>query len=439
MSQQEIERRTLSKVSWRVLPLVVAAYFVANLDRANISYASLQMNQDLGLSAEQFGQGAALFSLTYLLLEVPSNLALERFGARLWIARIMITWGLISGATAWVVGPSSFVVMRMLLGAGEAGLVPGVLLYITYWFPNILRGRAVAIFLVAAPVSNVVSSLLAAPLLGLDGLAGLRGWQWLLIVEASPAVILGAIVAFVMTDRPSKAKWLEPEERQWLERRLDQEKVKSSSLKPSWWRTALKPRVMALALIYAGRNVGAFGITFFLPQIVRDLGLNTSQISIVNALSYFAAVVGMVLWARSSDRTGERRWHLTATMVLASCGLATAAWLGDSQWSLVALAIAGIGYFACPPGIFAISPSVLAPAEAAGGLAFINSFAQLGSIVGPYGAGWIKSATGSFQDAMYFMAGASLLAAIIAACIRVSNDSTSTPVASGDPIALEAS
>ena len=437
MSQQEIERRTLGKVSWRVLPLVVAAYFVANLDRANISYASLQMNQDLGLSAEQFGQGAALFSLTYLLLEVPSNLALERFGARLWIARIMITWGLISGATAWVVGPTSFVVMRMLLGAGEAGLVPGVLLYITYWFPNILRGRAVAIFLVAAPVSNVVSSLLAAPLLGMDGLAGLRGWQWLLIVEASPAVILGAIVAFAMTDRPSNARWLAPEERQWLERRLDQEKTKFVGARPSWWRTAIKPRVMALALIYAGRNVGAFGITFFLPQIVRDLGLNTTQIGIVNALSYFAAVVGMVLWARSSDRTGERRWHLTATMVLAAGGLATAAWLGSSQWSLLALAIAGIGYFSCPPGIFAISPSVLAPAEAAGGLAFINSFAQLGSIVGPYGAGWIKSETGSFQDAMYFMAGASLLAAIIAACIRVSNMGRSTPIASGDQVALQ--
>ncbi len=277
MSQSEIERRTLSKVSWRVLPLVVAAYFVANLDRSNISYAALQMNQDLHLSAEQFGQGAGLFSLTYLLLEIPSNLALERFGARLWIARIMISWGLISAATAWVVGPTSFISMRLLLGAAEAGLVPGVLLYITYWFPNVLRGRAVAIFLVAAPVSNVVSSLLSVPLLGMDGLAGLRGWQWLLIVEASPAVILGCIVAFVMTNKPSDAKWLSPEERQWLEKRLDEEKVKAVGPKPSWWQVAIKPKVMALAFVYAGRNVGAFGITFFLPQIVRDLGLNTSR------------------------------------------------------------------------------------------------------------------------------------------------------------------
>ena len=208
MPPSEIEQRTLSKVTWRVLPLVVAAYFVANLDRSNISYAALQMNQDLHLTAEEFGRGAGLFSLTYLLLEIPSNLALERFGARLWIARIMISWGLISGATAWVVGPNSFIGLRLLLGAAEAGLVPGVLLYITYWFPNVLRGRAVAIFLVAAPVSNAISALMSVPLLGMDGFAGLQGWQWLLIVEALPAVILGLLVAFVMTNRPSEAKWL---------------------------------------------------------------------------------------------------------------------------------------------------------------------------------------------------------------------------------------
>ena len=437
MSQSEIERRTLSKVAWRVLPLVVAAYFVANLDRSNISYAALQINQDLHLSAEQFGQGAGLFSLTYLLLEIPSNLALERFGARLWIARIMITWGLISGATAMVVGPTSFISLRLLLGAAEAGLVPGVLLYITYWFPNILRGRAVAIFLVAAPVSNAVSSLLSVPLLGMDGVAGLRGWQWLLIVEASPAVILGIIVAFVMTNKPSDAKWLSPEERQWLAKRLDEEKVRDVGPKPNWWRTALKPKVMALAFVYAGRNVGAFGITFFLPQIVRDLGLNTTEIGTVNSLSYLAAVIGMILWARSSDRTGERRWHLTASLVVAAGGLAVAAWLGGSQWSLLALAIAGIGYYACPPGIFAITPSVLSPLEAAGGLAFINCFAQLGSIAGPYGAGWIKSETGSFQNAMYFMAAFSILAAIIAACIKVKDTAKSTTIVTGDEIAMQ--
>lgn len=429
MAPSEIEQRTLRKVSWRVLPLVVAAYFVANLDRTNISYAALQMNQDLNLTAEVFGRGAGLFALTYMLFEIPSNLALERFGARLWIARIMITWGVISGAMALAVGPNSFISLRLLLGAAEAGLVPGILLYITYWFPNVLRGRAVAIFLVAAPVSNAVSALLSVPLLNMDGIAGLRGWQWLLIVEASPAVILGVIVAFVMTNRPAHAKWLTPDERTWLQSRIDSEQVAQQDARPSLWKTFCKPKVMALSFVYASRNVGAFGVTFFLPQIVHDLGLNASEVGFANALSYAAAVVGMVLWARSSDRTGERRWHLTASMVVAAAGLAVAAMLGGSLWSIVALAIAGIGYYACPPCIFAIAPSVLARKEAAGGLAIINCLAQVGSIAGPYGVGWIKNETGSFQYAIYFMAAFSILAAVVAAFIRPSEKIDAVAVA----------
>ena len=201
----DLERRTLRKVSWRLLPLVAVAYFVASLDRTNISYAALQMNADLQLSPEVYGWGAGVFAVTYLLLEVPSNLVLKRVGARLWIARIMITWGLVSAAMALAVGPRSFVLIRLLLGAAEAGFVPGILLYLTHWFPNVLRGRAMAIFLLAAPLSNAVGALLSAPILAMDGLAGLRGWQWMFLIEALPAVVLGVVVALALTDRPARA------------------------------------------------------------------------------------------------------------------------------------------------------------------------------------------------------------------------------------------
>ncbi|MGI4939587.1 MAG: MFS transporter [Janthinobacterium lividum] len=413
----DLERRTLRKVSWRLLPLVAVAYFVANLDRTNISYAALQMNQDLHLSAATYGLGASLFSVTYLLLELPSNLAMARLGARLWIARIMITWGLVSAATAFVVGPGSFVALRLLLGAAEAGFVPGILLYITCWFPAVLSGRAAALFLVAAPVSNAVSALLSAPILGLDGLLGLRGWQWMFVVEALPALLLGLVVAAVLTDRPAQARWLAAPERDWLQARLDRERPQGRG-RARVWRTACNPYVVALTVVYAGRNVATFGLTYFLPQIVHAPGLTTSRIGLLTAIPYGVAALGMWLWSRSSDRSGERRWHLAGSVGLAAIGLAAAGSLSPSAWSLLALTVAAVGCFACTPGLFAIAPMVLTPEEAPAGIAIINALAQLGSFAGPYAVGAIRTATGSFEDALYLMAACSGAAALIAAAIR---------------------
>ena len=393
------------------------AYFVANLDRTNISYAALQMNQDLHLSAATYGLGAGLFSVTYLLLEVPSNLALERFGARLWIARIMITWGLVSAGMAAVIGPNSFIAMRLLLGAAEAGFVPGILLYITYWFPAALSSVAVAIFLVAAPVSNAVSALLSTPILALDGTLGLRGWQWMFVAEAVPALALGGMVALWLTDRPAQARWLQPAERDWLREQLDRERP-SKPGKASLLRTARNRYVVALTAVYMGRNVATFGLTYFLPQIVHALGLTTAQTGLATAVPYGIAALGMWLWSRSSDRHQERRWHLVAAMLLAAIGLAAAAVLGHSLWSIVAITFAAIGCFACTPALFAIAPAVLTPAETAGGVAIINSLAQIGSLAGPYAVGWIRTATGSFDNALYLMAACSGLAAAVAVSIR---------------------
>jgi ACS family tartrate transporter-like MFS transporter len=414
----DVEARTLRKISWRLLPLIAISYFVANLDRTNISYAALQMNQDLHLAPDIYGLGAGLFSITYLLFELPSNLVLERVGARLWIARIMITWGIISACMGFVVGPRSFVAMRMLLGAAEAGFVPGILLYITYWFPAALRGRAVAVFLLAGPISNAVSALLSAPILALDGVAGLRGWQWMFIVEALPALILGVVVAVLMTDRPAGAGWLASDEKAWLERAIAEQRPAQHAT-AAVWRTACHPFVLALGLVYILRNIATFGMTYFLPQIIGTLHLTSGQIGGLTALPYFASAIGMWLWSRSSDRHQERRWHLVTSLLLAAAGLAAAALLSHSLWSLVAIGLAGIGFQACAPLLFAIAPMVLTATETAVGVAVINSLGQLGSLAGPYMVGWVKAETGSFDGAVYAMAASSAAAALVAVMLRL--------------------
>ncbi|MGI4807634.1 MAG: MFS transporter [Janthinobacterium lividum] len=413
----DLQRRTLRKIAWRLLPLVAVSYFIANLDRTNISYAALQMNEDLHLSAATYGLGAGLFSITYLLLEVPSNLVMEKVGARLWIARIMITWGLVSAGMAAVVGPNSFIAMRLLLGAAEAGFVPGILLYITYWFPAALSSVAVAVFLLAAPVSNAVSALLSTPILAMDGLLGLRGWQWMFVVEAVPAVVLGVVVLVAMTDRPSEARWLQPEEREWLQNQLARERPEKSG-RASLLRTLANPWVLALSAVYMGRNVATFGLTYFMPQIVGVLDLTRMQIGLLTAVPYGVAAVGMWLWAASSDRHQERRWHLVASLVLAATGLAAAAVLSHSLWSVFAITVAAIGCFSVTPALFAIAPRVLSPVETAGGVAIINSLAQLGSLAGPYAVGWIRTSTGRFDNALYLMAASSAVAAGMALFLR---------------------
>ena len=416
----DVEHRTLRKLTWRLLPLLSFAYFTSGLDRTNISYAALQMNQDLHLSAEVYGLGGGLFAVTYLLVGLPSNLIMEKVGARLWISAIMITWGLISAGTVAAVGANSFISLRLLLGAAEAGFVPGILLYISYWFPNILRGRAIAVFLLSLPISNAASALLSVPILGMDGFLGLRGWQWLFIIEALPAVVIGIVMALVMTNRPAEAKWLTPEEKAWLETRLDRERSPRSAADAptSLWRVACNPYVLGLALVYGGRNVGMFGMTLFLPQIVRHIGLSIKEVGLLTSLPYLLAILGMWLWARSSDLTGERRWHLTGTVVTASIGLAAAGLLDHSLWSLVAISFAAVGLFACSPPLYAMAQTVLPPAERASGLAILNSLAQFGALIGPYGIGWIRTRTGSFEDALYFVAACAAMSAIVASWIR---------------------
>jgi ACS family tartrate transporter-like MFS transporter len=326
-----IERRTIAKVSWRLLPLVALAYCIAYIDRSNISFAALTMNKDLGFSAYIYGWGAGIFFFGYFLFEIPSNLILEKIGARIWIARIMITWGIISGLTALITGTTSFLIVRFFLGAAEAGFFPGMILYLTYWFPAEYRGRVISTLFIAQPVANAAASIASAAILEMDGVLGVKGWQWIFIIEAIPAVLLGLVILRIMTDRPGHADWLAEDERSWLQARLDGESRQVESAGRMTWTKALAdPRVVALSLIYLMSVTANYGIVFFMPQIIKGIGLSNMMTGLLSSLPYVVGTVGLLAWGWSSDRNKERRWHLITASTVGALGLAFAGWSGAS-------------------------------------------------------------------------------------------------------------
>jgi ACS family tartrate transporter-like MFS transporter len=409
-----IERRTIAKVSWRLLPLVALAYCIAYIDRSNISVASLTMNKDLGFSAYLYGWGAGIFFFGYFLFEIPSNLILEKIGARIWIARIMITWGIISGLTALVTGPSSFLVIRFLLGAAEAGFFPGMILYLTYWFPAEYRGRVISTLFIAQPVANAVASIASSAILDMDGILGVRGWQWIFIIEAIPAVLLGLVILRIMTDRPGHADWLAEDERSWLQARLDGESRQVESTGRMTWIQALAdPRVVALSLIYLMSVTANYGIVFFMPQIVKGIGLSNMMTGIVSSGPYIIGTIGLIAWGWSSDRNKERRWHLIAASTVGALGLAFAGWSGASYWALLGMSAATVGIYGSRAAFWPMPSLFLTGTAAAGAIAMINAVGNLGGYFGPVVVGWIKDSTQSFEAGLYFLAACSLMAAVI--------------------------
>lgn len=397
-----IERRILRKVMIRLLPLMAAMFLVNFVDRVNVGFAALTMNGDIGLSPIAYAWGAGIFFVAYFVFEVPSNLVMERVGARLWMARIMLTWGLISGATAFVAGPGSFLALRFLLGAAEAGFVPGMLLYVTYWFPPGYRGRAVAWFFIAAPLSSAIAGLLSVPILRMDGLWGFRGWQWMFILEALPAVLLAAVVLWYLVDTPRKAAWLTDDERDWLERHCEHP---AEHVRPmAQLRTLLDRRVWLLSAIYVGRTTAMYGVSLFLPLILQAIGLTNERTGIVAAVPFVAATVGSVLWAYSSDRCDERHWHSIAAVWLAAIGLVGASLVGPSLWALAAISLAAIGLYAQAVCFWALPPMILSRAAAAAGIAAVNSVGNLGGFVGPYLVGRAQTATGSYRAGVLVLA-----------------------------------
>jgi ACS family tartrate transporter-like MFS transporter len=404
-AKSEVETSTIRAISWRLIPFLVLAYFFSYLDRVNLGFAALTMNAELKFSPTVFAWGAGIFFIGYFIFEVPSNLALEKFGASRWIARIMVTWGLISACMALVSGVTSFYSLRFLLGVAEAGFFPGIILYLTYWYPAEYRGRFLAAFAIAVPVSTVIGAPISGLLLGLDGAMGLKGWQWLFIIEGVPAVLLGIVTWFYLTDRPEKADWLTAEQKAWLASRLAAENAAKQAAQHLSLRQALtSPKVIMLSLIYFGFVGALYGMQFWLPQIVKAFGLSNAQTGFVTAIPYLFGTIAMILWARHSDAARERVMHVGAPLLLTAAALAASSFIADPTLTMIVLTVAAIGVF-CTFAVFWTLPTAwLSGTAAAGAIALINSVGNLAGFGGPYLIGWVKEATGNTSTGLLVLA-----------------------------------
>src|SRR4051812_569694 len=414
---QAVEKSAMRKVYMRLLPIAVITYFLCYVDRINVGFAALTMRGDLGLSATEFGFAAGTFYWGYFLFEVPSNIIMEKVGARLWIARIMITWGLLSGATALAVGPNSFAVIRFLLGLAEAGFFPGIVLYFTYWFPNYHHARIVSGFLMGLPIAVAAGAPISTSLLGLDGMLGLHGWQHMYLWEAIPTVLIGFVVLFVLTDKPEQAKFLTAEERTWLSQTIAAERrAKEAVQTMSLWQAMVDPRVLLLSLNYLGIVTASLGMLIFIPQIIKSLGVTSNMtVGWLTMIPYICAAFALLGWGWLSDRMNERRWNLFWACVLSTAGLVMAGMTMGTWWALVGMSIAACGFYGSKGPFWAMPPMFLTGPAAAAAIAWINSLGNLGGFFGPWYVGFAKDATGSFAGGLYGLAVFGIVAAVICA------------------------
>jgi MFS transporter, ACS family, tartrate transporter len=401
-ADQSLEVTTMRRVSWRLMPFLLLAYLICYIDRVNVGFAALQMNKAVGIDTKTYGLGAGIFFVGYFILEVPSNLALERFGARTWIARIMITWGLVSAAFALIGGPISFLVLRFLLGAAEAGFFPGVILYITYWYPAQYRAIIVGIFMVAIPVAGLIGSPISGAILYMDGLLGLGGWQWIFLLEAAPAVLLGLGTFVWLTDRPEQASWLTSEQQQWLIAKLETERRRAPRIShTSVWRVISNKYVLIMALVYSGAAGASAALALWMPQLVKSFGLTNWQTGLLNSVPFGIAAVWMILWGRSSDRSGERVWHNALPLGWMVLAMLATFFAIKSLWGMIPLlTLIAAGTYASKGPFWALSSEWLGSTSAAAGLAQINALGNLASFGFSYLIGWIVTETGSFPLAL---------------------------------------
>jgi ACS family tartrate transporter-like MFS transporter len=429
---EALEKSAMRKIYLRLLPFLVFSYVLAYIDRINVSFAGLTMRGDLKMSAAAFGFAAGTFYWGYFLFEVPSNIIMEKVGARIWIARIMITWGIIAGLTALVIGSNSFAIVRFFLGVAEAGFFPGIVLYFTYWFPAHHHARIVSGFLIGLPIAVALGAPISTALLGLDGLLGLRGWQVMYIAEAIPTVLVGIVALFVLTDRPEQASFLTPEEKSWLSAKLIGERRAKESVRTfSMWQGMFDRKVLLLALNYLGIVTASLGMLIFIPQIIKSLG-NFSNMTVgwLTMVPYLCGGIAMIVWGRISDRMHERRWNLLAACIVSTAGLVLAGITMGTWWALVGMSIAAVGFYGSKGPFWAMPSMFLTGTAAAAAIAWINSIGNLGGFFGPWYVGVMKDATGSFAGGLYGLALLGLISSLVCAFfLHIPNYTANLPAA----------
>lgn len=429
-SNEENEKKLFSKITWRLIPILFICYIIAYIDRINVGFAKLQLQEVLGVDASVFGTvygiGAGLFFIGYFLFEVPSNLILQKVGARIWIARIMILWGIVTMCTMFINSTGAFYSVRFLLGLAEAGFYPGVILYLTYWFPVKERARTVALFSTGGVIAGVVGSPLSGTILEMHGAAGLEGWQWLFLLEGIPAILAGLVILFVLPNNPQKARWLTADEKNTVVSRLDEEKAQSG--RKNHFRLAdafTSRRVWLLCLMYLLLNIGGYGFELWLPSIIKGFkGMSYTLIGFINAIPYIIAVVVMLLAGYHSDRTGERRWHVAVAAFTSAVGFCFSAYLQNPFLAMAALVVAFSGLKATLGPFWTLGTTFLTGTAAAGGIALINSVGNLGGFFGPTIVGIVNDRTGKIMTSLWILGGALMLMGLLALTIKPESKKT---------------
>jgi ACS family tartrate transporter-like MFS transporter len=406
MTYSDIGIRATRRALWRLLPFLVLMLVLNWLDRVNVGFAALQMNQDLNFSATVYGFGAGIFFVAYALCEVPSNMIMHRVGARVWIARIMITWGITASAMVFIQGPTSFYSLRFLLGIAEAGFYPGVVVYLTYWFPAREKARALAFLFTGQTISVIVGGPLSTALLALNGWAGLRGWQWMFILEGIPSIMVGIFALYYLTDHPKDATWLSREERDWLTQQLAREQeAKTKEGEISELGALLDRRILVYAAAFFCLVIGILGMTLWLPQLIKGMGnLTNFQVGLLSAVPFLCGAVALNLNGIHSDKTGERKLHIGLSGLVGAVGFVMCAYFTGPVWQFAGICVAAMGVLSAAPLFWTMPTALLVGGSAASGVAFINSVGNLGGFFGPYMIGWVKDTTQSYSGALYVLA-----------------------------------